>query len=338
MSRLRTLVGTAVATLITVELAARLLLGSPDAVRQIGNDTPTGRRLIAQLQTVKFGDDLQDAMGGRLAYDARLGWTNRPGVHVRTGVTSTVDDARHRVTRPPGQRGAGTIVLLGDSFTYGDEVADEETWAWKLAERSGREVINLGVLGYGLDQMLLRGQEEVPALHPDLIVVSVNALEVLRTGMAWDAWRKPTFSLVDGALVPSGPVPSPALAAAERSPLRTRDVLAIWRERATGPIQHPEALAPLTSALLDGLAALGPTLFAWQTLPEEIPKEGLRPRSGVWPHFVAWDRAHPGQSIDSTATMVELKRQDIPITRGAHWTPEVHDAWAAALLQRIAAP
>jgi hypothetical protein len=42
-------------------------------------------------------------------------------------------------------------------------------------------------------------------------------------------------------------------------------------------------------------------------------------------------------AIDSTATMVDLQRQNIPIVRGAHWTPEVHEAWAAALLQRIEA-
>lgn len=58
------------------------------------------------------------------------------------------------------------VVIVGDSFAYGLSVSDSETFAQQLsAELKGRELINLGVPGYGSDQELL-GLEQFFRDHP----------------------------------------------------------------------------------------------------------------------------------------------------------------------------
>jgi hypothetical protein len=48
------------------------------------------------------------------------------------------------------------VSVYGDSFTFGADVAHEEAWPNRLAERLGCRVSNFGVGGYGSDQALLR--------------------------------------------------------------------------------------------------------------------------------------------------------------------------------------
>ena len=75
----------------------------------------------------------------------------------------------------------GSILAVGDSYTYGDEVLDEETWPAQLQRLTGRPVLNGGVTGYGFDQIVLRA-EQLAAIHrPSIIIVSFIAHDILRT-------------------------------------------------------------------------------------------------------------------------------------------------------------
>ena len=76
--------------------------------------------------------------------DSKLGWVARG---------RDADGAR------PDKRYSGTkacVDVFGDSFTQGDEVADEQTWASALASKIGCRVRNYGVGGYGSDQAYMR--------------------------------------------------------------------------------------------------------------------------------------------------------------------------------------
>lgn len=48
------------------------------------------------------------------------------------------------------------IICIGDSFTHGDAVLQEESWPYLLQQRSGKTVLNLGVGGFGIDQAILK--------------------------------------------------------------------------------------------------------------------------------------------------------------------------------------
>jgi hypothetical protein len=92
-------------------------------------------------------------------FDPVLGWRTNPGyaspdgkVHVNAqGLRATREYAE---IPPPGVR---RIFAAGESFVFGEEVADDETWCAQLeALVPGSEVLNYGVGGYGTDQALLR--------------------------------------------------------------------------------------------------------------------------------------------------------------------------------------
>jgi lysophospholipase L1-like esterase len=103
----------------------------------------------------------------------------------------------------------GSILAVGDSFTYGDEVFDEEAWPAQLQRLTGRRVLNGGVTGYGLDQVVLRTEQLVVEHSPSSIVVGFIADDILRTEMRQMWWRdKPWFAIENDQLVLKGvPVP-----------------------------------------------------------------------------------------------------------------------------------
>lgn len=94
-----------------------------------------------------------------------MGWTGRPYLNRVTKAYGggtfrmSTDALGHRVVYPPGQSPAPhapVVLLVGDSFVQGIGVEDEQTLGFQLAEAMpGRQVIDLGVAGYGTDQELL---------------------------------------------------------------------------------------------------------------------------------------------------------------------------------------
>ena len=94
--------------------------------------------------------------------------------------------------RDPGRRPGTTRVLaLGDSFTFGAGVASGERFT-DIAESRLRdvEILNLGVPGYGLDQMLLALVADGLRYRPDAAVLFLNryvverhALDIVQDGV-----------------------------------------------------------------------------------------------------------------------------------------------------------
>ena len=144
-------------------------------------------------------------------HDSLLGHVPNPGFSTSGFGNSfhTIDaDGLRSVGERPASRD-GLILAVGDSFTYGDEVRDEETWPAQLQRISGRPVLNGGVTGYGFDQIVLRA-EQLTALHrPSTVIVSFIAADIWRTEMRRLWWRnKPWFAIEDNQLVLKGvPVP-----------------------------------------------------------------------------------------------------------------------------------
>ena len=102
------------------------------------------------------------------------------------------------------------ILALGDSYTYGEEVNNGETWPSILQALTGRKVLNAGVAGYGFDQIVLRAGLLAPTVHP---VGDRGLLHRRRSAAHREASRlwsadKPWFEIDNGELVLRGvPVP-----------------------------------------------------------------------------------------------------------------------------------
>lgn len=196
--------GSVLVTLLVLELGCRLWRG-PSALLDWSNI------ILAERQaTLKAG-------AGRLKRDSELGFVLRPGFSAE-GVT--YDLRGHRLTPAP----AGTVLaeppvlVVGDSYAHGDEVSDGETWAALLQPLIGRRTVNAGVSGYGLDQTVLRAEQQVREVKPAALVLVFIADNLRRAEMkrVWGA-EKPYFEPAGETLalrnvpVPPSPAPSATL-------------------------------------------------------------------------------------------------------------------------------
>lgn len=144
-------------------------------------------------------------------YDPELGWKPKPDFeldHVRTNSQGLRADREYPVARPPDRR---RIVVVGDSFSWGEEVGDDETYAHDLEGLlPGTEVLNLAVHGYGTDQQLLRLKRSGLQFQPDLVILGFFEENLDRNMLSFRDYAKPWFDLEGGELRLHGvPVPRP---------------------------------------------------------------------------------------------------------------------------------
>jgi len=148
-------------------------------------------------------------------HDELLGYVPRAGLRGSGsgGVSVTIDADSLRVNGSGPASNEGAILAVGDSYTFGEDVGDAETWPAQLQKLTGRRVLNGGVSGYGFDQIVLRA-EQLAAVHaPSIVIASFIAADVQRTEMyrLW-GYDKPWFECDgDGLALRGVPVPDHTL-------------------------------------------------------------------------------------------------------------------------------
>ncbi len=153
-----------------------------------------------------------DLQAGLAVYDPLLGWGMRPNFTSEMsgpGAVNTIEYGLRRTTSGAEPLEPASILAVGDSFTAGSEVEDQESWPALLEERLGKRVLNAGVGGYGTDQVILRAQQLLPHLMPSVLLVGILAPDdIRRVGYASFGRPKPWFDIQNGALVHhNNPVP-----------------------------------------------------------------------------------------------------------------------------------
>ncbi len=151
-------------------------------------------------------------------YHPLLGWVPKANFHSkptmnfwRTNVTLLDDGIRSNGVNGADPAPGPAILAVGDSFTFGDEVSDEQTWPSQLEALSGRKVINGGVFAYGIDQVYLRAEMLVKKYKPGVLIFSliyddVNRCAMVRRNNAY----KPYYEMNgDELTLKNVPVPLP---------------------------------------------------------------------------------------------------------------------------------
>jgi hypothetical protein len=151
-------------------------------------------------------------------YDAELGWSHVPGAHVADlygpGRDLTINGQglrarREYAARPPA--GRTRALCVGDSFTLGYGVGDEDTWCARLERLEPRlETLNMGQGGYGVDQAYLWLVRDGFAFQPDLVLFAFIQEDFVRMrDPEFLGYGKPVLRLAaDGGLeVRNVPVP-----------------------------------------------------------------------------------------------------------------------------------
>ena len=201
---------------------AEVVVRSVGAYDQDGNFIIYGRVLKPYhlpVRTMQKKVDIYAASDHtRLMYDPNLGWTPRPNARdglyrynsqgIRINPAAPIE---YSASPPPDTL---RIVIIGDSYTHGDEVPFDHTWGYFLEKKLQAaglkvEVINLAVGSYGLDQAFLRWDLLGRDLSPDIVILglqlenvqrNVNLLKPLyqlNTGLPFS---KPRYIVTDGEL------------------------------------------------------------------------------------------------------------------------------------------
>lgn len=169
-------------TLVLTELALRIAIGKPSfkLVNWRTENVMKGR--IGELNGVA---------------DPVLGWTLKPWS--ANGYYRRID---HGI-RPNSIETAvrdGAVLAVGDSFTEGWEVDNDETWPAYLEKLAAVPIVNAGVGGYGVDQIALRAEQLLPIVKPKILIVGIHEASIGRTGYSIHGVPKPYFTLEEGQL------------------------------------------------------------------------------------------------------------------------------------------
>lgn len=184
-----------------------------------------------------------------MIYDSHIGWRNRPSANENNAAGLRAE--REYDLTPPAD--VLRIAVFGDSFTYGYEVALQDSWAYQLeqtlnARGVNAEVLNFGVGGYGIDQAYWMWSQSGRSYQPDVVILGFFEFDVLRMlslhwthltfqndltagGAGLNPFSKPRFLLADDDLtvvnqptVPPEEIPA-FIAGFDQSPLAAYDNL-----------------------------------------------------------------------------------------------------------------
>jgi hypothetical protein len=294
-----------------------------------------GRKLAPQGDG--FNEDYPDR------YDAALGWV--PSENHRSARIN-VNSRGLRGTREHGPKRAGEkrIVIIGDSFTWGQDVADSEVYS-EVLERMLRDtsVINLGVHGYGTDQQFLRLKAVGFDYDPDLVILSFYKSNADRNVLSFRSYAKPRFRLVGGELrLENVPVPAPddPRVAAYDAGLRLH-VWELFKKTAARAVDHTrfDRKWELTCAILD--AAREETRergvpFLLVYIPAARPQFSRGPEA-TEAVLAAWAAREGVPFLNLRPKFLALPEDRRDRLYAGHWTPEGHRAAATFIAERIAA-
>ncbi len=157
-------------------------------------------------------------------YDPLLGWAKAPGAEGRFfGYEYQVEikfnskglrDEEVPYEKPEDEYRA---LALGDSFTAGLEIEQDEVWTEvledSLASKGKAQVINAGTRGYGTDQEYLFLKNEGVKYDLDVVIVAFYVNDPLDNNRAYHTGRtyaKPRFVLQEGKLLLTN-VPPPRM-------------------------------------------------------------------------------------------------------------------------------
>lgn len=332
--RIAVVVAYCAAVALFMEGTARAVLSSDGFFRRVaGNDESSWR--LKWVKRQRNGRRIYYAFDD---YHPTRGWALRPGLRdvPAFGAKTLSSNSRglrgareYAVDKPPG---VVRIVVLGDSFTFGEDVGDDEAWPRRLEQLlPGTEVLNLGVHGYGHDQMLLYLKEEGLGYHPDVVIVGFLPDDMERNVLAFRDYAKPRFVLKDGRLsLTNVPVPSPdEVLAREPYRLRFLDLLSMLRGdylRRSGRDQ--DAMRAITLPLLDEMNAAitgggARAAFAYLPVYGEIdkPEPGMTGRERF---FFSYWRQRGIQSMYLRPFFLERRRRGEQLKSYGHWGPLEH--------------
>jgi len=126
-----------------------------------------------------------DSPQSKFKLDSKLGWTHKPSTAIwDTGfstqennlmIVHTADEYGFRNISKQSNYKKPLVLIVGDSYTYGHNVLNHQTYPHRLQkilhdENIGMDVINAGIQGYGPDQTYIQLKQLIPQFKPDIVI------------------------------------------------------------------------------------------------------------------------------------------------------------------------
>lgn len=142
-------------------------------------------------------------------FHQQLGWIPKHGFTGKKNAWGTEVTIQKEGIRANGKSAIDSskpkedlILAVGDSFTFGDQVSDHETWPANLEKLTGIRTLNAGVFGYGVDQIYLRMKSLAIKYKPTIIVFSFIPSDVSRCELSErTSVAKPYFQIRNNSLL-----------------------------------------------------------------------------------------------------------------------------------------
>ncbi|MBI5814204.1 MAG: hypothetical protein HZB29_01185 [Nitrospinae bacterium] len=134
-------------------------------------------RLVYHLRVddEEYARSINNAPSGSLSgsgFDPVLGWEN---------TSKFTSDPVHGGRNTPCDSKTVRISSYGDSFTFCQDVNDDQTWQYYLSGFTKTKVLNYGVKGYGPDQALLKMERDLNSgRRTDIIILAVLSENIAR--------------------------------------------------------------------------------------------------------------------------------------------------------------
>jgi hypothetical protein len=200
--------------------------------------------------------------------DSELGWSSNPE-------HPSISESGTRKSKPLPRK--WPISAYGDSFVYGADVADHESFPYYLSSAIGSGVRNYGVGGYGPDQAVLRLERHLrEGQRPKIVVLGmpseniarvVNVIRRLYLPMEGFQFTKPVFVAGDKGWEIANSVPEwPPTAGSATRLLETARKHDRWYGQ---NLARPNFEFPYSLAMLRAVAFLAFDVLRWQNLYED---------------------------------------------------------------------
>ncbi len=100
-----------------------------------------------------------------------------------------------------------SILASGDSFVFGSQVGNNETWPSCLERKTNNAVANAGVGDYGTAQALVRSETLIKKMFIDTVILSTTVgHDLIRdTDRVRYGFPKPSFEIIDNKIVQNKP-------------------------------------------------------------------------------------------------------------------------------------
>ena len=153
----------------------------------------------------------------RFEYDATVGWKNAANINtvpkdqgrVRTNSQGMRNDADFALEPVPGRP---RLMIVGDSYSFGFGVSNEETYAYELARlMPDWDVMNLAVSATGTDQHYLTYEHQGEKFKPNVVLLGFYLLDYNRNTYSFRDYAKPMYvpQTDNSLLLTNVPVPKP---------------------------------------------------------------------------------------------------------------------------------